>query len=341
MVDTVSPKDIYFNPARVGSFGGVNALKKASNRKNVAEWLMGQEAYTQHKPVIRTFKRRRTISLGVDHLWQIDLADMTSLSSYNDGFKFLLTCIDCFSRYAWVVPIRNKSAMTVTDAFASLLGDRRPTYVHSDKGSEFLNSTFQHFLKTHNILFYTSENDDIKCALVERFNRTLKTRMWRYFTYSNSLRYVDVLPSLVKSYNDSKHSSIKMAPSQVTVHNESELRRRTVKTKARPLLANGDWVRISETRRVFKKGYLPSWTREVFKVVRVHSADPPTYSINDYSDEPIKGKFYEQELQKVESNDVFKAEKVAKTRKKHGKTEYLVRWLGYPPKFNSWVDKIL
>ena len=239
------------------------------------------------------------------------------------------------------MPIKNKRATTVTDAFASLIDDRRPTYVQSDKGSEFLNSSFQTFLSTNGIRFYTSENDDIKCALVERFNRTLKTRMWRYLTYSNMLRYIDVLPSLVKSYNESKHSFIKMAPSQVTVHNESELRRRTVRTKTRPLLANGDWVRISETRRVFKKGYLPSWTREVFKVVHVHSTDPPTYSINDYSDAPIKGKFYEQELHKVEPSDVFKVEKVVKTRKKHGKTEYLVRWLGYPPKFDSWVDKLL
>ena len=270
MVDAVSLKDIYFNPARVGSFGGVNALKKVSNRKNVASWLMGQEAYTLHKPVSRKFKRRRTICIGVDHLWQIDLADMTSLSSYNDGFKFLLTCIDCFSRYAWAVPIKNKSALTVTDAFASLLDDRRPTYVQSDKGTEFVNSTFQHLLKTHNILFYTSENDDIKCALVERFNRTLKTRMWRYFTYSSSLRYVDILPMLVKSYNDSEHSSIKMPPSRVSIHNESKLRKRAVVQKGTAKFSVGDCVRISETRRVFKKGYLPSGTRELFKVVEIH-----------------------------------------------------------------------
>ena len=102
-------KEIYFNPASVGSFGGVNALSKASNRKNVNDWLSGQDAYTLHKPVRRKFKRRRTICIGLDHLWQIDLVDMTSLSLYNDGFKFLLTCIDCFSRYAWVVPIKKGS----------------------------------------------------------------------------------------------------------------------------------------------------------------------------------------------------------------------------------------
>lgn len=330
--------EIYYDPARVGSFGGFNALSKATNRKDVKKWLSSQEVYSLHKPTRRKFKRRKMICVGLDHLWQIDLVDLTSLSTHNDGFRFLLTCIDCFSRYAWVVPIKSKNSSSVTEAFASLINLRKPTYLQSDKGSEFLNSSFQSFLKGNDIRFYTSENDDIKCALVERFNRTLKTRMWRYFTYSNSLRYLDVLPDLVKSYNDSKHSSIKMAPSRVTGHNELERRQRA--TVSKPKLSVGDWVRISETKRQFKKGYLPSWTRELFKVVAVHYTDPITYSICDYSDEAIKGKFYEPELQKVIPGDVFKVEKVLKTRKKYGKTQYLVRWLGYPPKFDSWVDNI-
>ena len=178
-----SLKEIYYDPARPGSFGGVKALSKASNRKYVKEWLSGQEAYTLHKPTRRKFKRRQMICVGLDHLWQIDLADLSSLSRYNDGHRYLLTCIDCFSRYAWAVPIKNKTATSVTNAFASLISLRKPMYVQSDKGGEFLNSTFQSFPKSNDIRFYTSENDDIKCALVERFNRTLKTRMWRHFTY--------------------------------------------------------------------------------------------------------------------------------------------------------------
>src|SRR6267154_2652894 len=261
-------KEIYFNPALPGSFGGVNALSKVSNRNDVKEWLSGQDAFTLHKPVRRKFKRRRTICVGVDHLWQIDLVDLTSLARHNDGFKCLLTCIDGFSRYAWVVPIKSKHAANVTEAFATLLTDRRPTYAQSDKGSEFINFTFQSFLRSNNIRFYTSENDDIKCALVERFNRTLKTRMWRYFTHSNSLRYVDILSWLVKSYNETVHSSIKMAPFLVTVHNESKLRKKTVRSK--PKLTVGDRVRISETRRAFNKGYLPDRTDPNFDVEYFH-----------------------------------------------------------------------
>lgn len=334
--------DIYYDAAKPGSFGGIDSLNRVAGVKNAKDWLTSQETYTLHKPVRRKFKRRKTICVGIDHLWQIDLVDLSSLSRYNDAFRFLLTCVDCFSRFAWIKPVKNKSASSVTAAFTEILNDgRRPTYVQSDKGSEFLNSTFQSLLKTHNISFYTSENDDIKCALVERFNRTIKTRMWRYFTYTNSLRYLDVLADLVKSYNDSVHSAIKTSPSLVTAHNESELRRRTAVPKKKPKFDVGDRVRISQTRRQFKKGYLPSWTRELFKVVNVFSTTPFTYKIADYDDEHIKGKFYAEELQKVKSDDIFKIEKVVKTRKKNGKTEYLVRWLGYPSKFDSWVDNLI
>src|SRR6188508_2835892 len=336
-------KGIYYDPAKVGSFGGVDSLVRGSEVKNVKDWLKSQETYTLHKPIRRRFKRRKTYCLGLDHLWQIDLVDVSSLSRHNDGYRYLLTCIDCFSRYAWAIPIKNKSATSIVEAFDSISDIRKPTYLQSDKGTEFLNSAFQSYLKANDIAFYTSENDDIKCALVERYNRTLKTRMWRYFTSSNSLRYVDVLADLVKSYNDAIHSSIKTAPSQVTLHNEPELRRKlyTPTVKSKPKFQVGDSVRISETRRVFKKGYLPSWTRELFKVVNVFPTDPPTYRITDYSGEVIKGKFYAEELQVVKENDVFKVEKVIKTRKRHGKVEYLVRWLGYPPKFDSWVSELI
>src|SRR3954465_7551048 len=107
MVD-IELKDIYYNPYLPGSFGGVKALAKAANTKHAKGWLEAQETYTLHKPVRRKYPRRKMICVGVDHLWQIDLADLTSLAAHNDGFKFLLTCIDCFSRYAWAVPIKDK-----------------------------------------------------------------------------------------------------------------------------------------------------------------------------------------------------------------------------------------
>ena len=138
--------------------------------------------------------------------------DMQSLSLHNDGIKYLLACIDTFSKYAWVRPLKNKFGLCVKEAFESILREKVPLYLQSDKGIEFNNTLFQGQLAEYEIKFYTSENDDVKATIVEKFNRTLKTRKYRFFTYSKSYRYVDVLQDLVHPYNHTYHSSIGMAP---------------------------------------------------------------------------------------------------------------------------------
>jgi hypothetical protein len=133
-----------------------------------------------------------------------------------------------------------------------------------------------------------------------------------------------------------------MAPVEVTPHNESQIRERLYKTPRRvnlPKYNVGDTVRISGAKRVFAKGYRDKWSEEIFKVCHVYVTDPVTYGLTDYTGERIKGKFYAEELQKV-VKEVFRIEKVLKTRVRSGRTEYYVKWLGYFDKFNSWVDDI-
>jgi hypothetical protein len=213
--------------------------------------------------------------------------------------------------------------------------------LQTDKGTEFLNHVFQAMLKKNNIHFYTSENEDIKAAVVERFNRTLKTKMWKYFTYKNTLKYIDILGDLLHSYNNTYHSSIRMAPSQVDPSNADIILKRLYPIKPKPKwkYVVGDRVRMSKAKRVFKKGYLPNWTDEIFTIARCYPTHPVTYGLDDYDGESIKGKFYEFEIQKiVKEDDVYDVEKILKTRKRRGKTEYFVKWKGYPDKFNSWID---
>jgi hypothetical protein len=340
-------ESIYFDPTKAGSFGGVRSLARASNvRENeVRKWLSAQDAYTLHKPAQLRFRRRTTFSVGIDDLWQADLVDLTSLSNHNDGHRFILTIIDVFSKYAWALALRNKTGITIRDAFASVIGARKPNFLQTDKGTEFLNHNFQLLLTESGIKFYTSQNEDIKCAVVERFNRTLKSRMFRYFTFASTLRYIDVLDGLTSAYNESFHRSIKAAPASVTLQNEGTIRSHLYKPKRLPLIwkfKSGETVRLRQARRPFKKGYLPSWTDEIFTVTRCIPTDPPTYAVCDYGGENIEGKFYAEELQKVikKDDDVYKIEKVLMRRKKGGNIQYFVKWLGYPNKFNSWVDNI-
>ena len=211
----------YFDSRHPASFSGNQNfhrhLDKKFTIKQIKDWLSKQDSYTLHKPVRWRFQRRKIYAKCIDDLWQADLADFSSLSKYNDNFKFLLTCIDVLSKYAWVVPLRNKTRKTITDAFSKIIPQRQPIHLQTDKGSEFKNKLFQSFLENHKIKFYTSENNEIKAAVVERFNRTLENKMYRYFTFEGTRRYIDVLADLVHSYNNTFHTSIKMAPAEVTV----------------------------------------------------------------------------------------------------------------------------
>lgn len=342
--------EIYFNPSLPGSFGGVNALKNASGstRNETINWLSGQDVYTLHKPIRHKFKRRRVLTLGINHLWQADLVDVSSLSGYNDNYKFLLTVIDTFSKFAYVVPLKNKSAQSVKNAFASIIENNNvwPLYLQSDMGTEFMNSAFQKYLKENGIKHYSVQSE-MKACIVERFNRTLKNKMYRYFTYKKTYKYIDVLQKLVDSYNNSYHSSIKNIPSEVTPSKEKEIFDNLYPPKlgkSPPIKFKfkvGDNVRISGKRRTFDRGYDQRWTNEIFVIKTRHPTRPHTYELEDLAKESIKGKFYEMEIQKVKKSDVFQIEKILKTRKRRGKVEYLVRWLGYPPKFDSYVDSLI
>jgi len=232
-------ESVYHDHRAPGSFGGVERLRRyaGKRRKQVVDYLAGQDAYTLHKPIRRRFARRRTYSKGIADLYQIDLADLSNLSTYNDGYRYLLNCIDVFTKRAWSIPTKIKMGREVSNAFERILDERPCNMVQSDKGTEFIDSTFQSMLRRRGIKFYTSENEDTKAAVVERFNRTLKKNMYRHFTAKHTRRYVDVLQDLVESYNHTYHSSIGMAPADVTLDNEDVVRARLYPVQTKSL----DW----------------------------------------------------------------------------------------------------
>ncbi|GFN91902.1 integrase core domain-containing protein [Plakobranchus ocellatus] len=209
-----------------------------------------------------------------------------------------------------------------------------------DKGSEFLNKIFINFLKAHSICFFTTENAETKAAVVERWHRTLKTKLFRYFTKTRQYRYLVVLQDLVTSYNNSYHHSIKRSPASVNRQSQEEVWQTlygSTETKTKiPKLKVGDFVRLARARRCFSKGYLPAWTVETFRVKVVRKTVPVTYVITDYNDNDVKGTFYEEELQKIGKPQDYKVEKILR-KSRDGKKKLLVRWLGYGTDFNSWI----
>ena len=176
--------------------------------------------------------------------------------------------------------------------------------------------------------------------MVERFNRTLKERLYRYFTAANTLRFDDELPQLVQGFNATRHRSIGMAPKDVTWDNEEAVWKRLYVKRLnqkhpQPKFKVGDRARLNKIHRTFEKGYLPRWTEEVFVVHRVVPGVVPTYKIREWDDPPVKGTFYEADLQKVHVSDyaLFRIEKVLRRQK----DRVLVKWKGWPGKYNSWI----
>jgi hypothetical protein len=269
--------------------------------------------------------------------------DLGKLAFYNKGFKYLLTCIDVLSRYAWVVPLKDKTGKTLKEAFQVIFKTgQQPIRLQTDKGTEFTNRIFQKFLNEHDVHFFTTYNEETKANIVERFNRTLKTKMWKYFTYRETLPYVDVLSDMVASYNHTVHRTIGIPPAEVTWANQKTASKKLYGRKG-PIksckFSPGDRVRLSKAKRMFKKGYLPNWTEELFTIVRCIETRPPVYLVKDDHGEILEGTFYAEELQKViKTDDVYTIETILKKRKK-GRVHYLVKWLGYPESFNSWIFK--
>ena len=295
-----------------------------------------------HKPIRRKFQKRIVFAKNVDDVWAADLVDMQAFSKFNNGFKYILMIIDVFSKFGWAVPLKTKTGIAVAEAFEKIFKENVPSMLWTDKGKEFYNTHLTKILRKNNVKLYSTENEE-KASVAERWNRTIKTWMWKYFTANNTKRYIDILPSLIDKYNNTKHRAIGCTPVVARQPLSFEevfqklYKEKSEKRTKDPKFRVGDQVRISKKKKTFEKGFTPNWTEEVFTIAEVKATKPPTYRIQDTRGDPIEGTFYEPELQKS-SQEVYRIEKVIKKRtKKDGEKEALVKWKGYDNKFNSWI----
>lgn len=285
------------------------------------------------------FPTSRVIVKGLNDLWQADLIQMTGEN--RDGpFQYILSCIDVLSKYAWAVPLKNKGSKEVTAAFQSIIDDNDgipPRHVQTDKGSEFYNYDFKKLMKKYEINFY-STHSDLKASVIERWNRTLKTMMYKSFHYEGHNRWSELLPNLVAQYNNTVHRTIKMRPKLVRKKHEKILLKRinesTMKKRSslysRKKFNLDDNVRISKLKGLFTKGYLPNYTTEIFQIdgIREGTDRVTYYKLRDLTGQPISGRFYAQEMKKTSvPTNYYLVEKILKRNKKKGIA--LVKWLGF------------
>ena len=205
---------LYYDPSKPSAFSTQQKLQNAveqstskqKQKTDIKTWLLKQDAYTLHRPAQKRFHRNPYTVTNINDVWESDLVEVQGLSKYNDGIKYLLTVIDVFSKFLHIVPLKSKTGKAVTSAFQTILNDpkylkpirRRPVWVRTDRGKELLNKSFQDMLKHEGIQFQTCKNPDVKCSVVERAHRTIRDKLYKYFTYKNTFRFIDVLPAFVR-----------------------------------------------------------------------------------------------------------------------------------------------
>jgi hypothetical protein len=304
---------IYLDENEPTFLGGVNALYKTAKQKfpqikqkDVVEFLEKYESYTRHKP-IKNHKSLKTISAGLDVDHQIDLCDMRKIKKDNKNYSYILTCIDVLSKYGWAIPVKDKSAANVAKAYQKIIDEgRKPWRVFSDKGREF-KGAFGELMNKHGIQHIFVENPIVKASLAERYNRTLKTRLYKYFTKTKLLKWLDILPKIVKAINHSINRMTGMRPVDVTHKNDQLVYKRLYNNsrimrnknnKRKPKYKIGDLVRISEERGAFYKGYTPNFSSEIFIISKILKRDQVVYKLKDLKSEDLTSIFYEGELVK-------------------------------------------
>lgn len=301
------------------------------SRSDTDQFLKNQETKQLHSTVHHQKVVRPILPKAPRQVWQMDLADMTEFAGYNGQKKYLLTIIDCFTKYVYVFALSNKNEQTISAKLDELFSRDKPKTIQSDNGSEFknqvvLNTCNQHQVKQVFALPYKPQSQ----GMIERFNQTIKRLIYAYMTEKRTKRYIDVLTGLVDNYNSSIHSTIKAKP--VDVHGLhlpiDPIKERIKQVGIKPILEQkkilpnnivvGDSVRValrttSERRREEKKGnhgYIQQFSLEIYTVRQIKNPREPhgstEYYLNNSQNEPVNRRYYRKDLLKIDSNKLVR-----------------------------------
>ena len=359
-------REIYFDAKQPASFAGLGKLYKfVKTRRNdiskedIRKWLSKQSSYTLYRRVIRKFRRPKVMVPSKGYMVDADTANYAQYSDANDGYKYFAVFIDVLSHYLYTVPLKSLTSSEMVNALKKVFEREKPTFLRTDRGSEFAGAANK-FLKAEDVKqIKTSEHS--KANYAERVIRTVKGKLAKYMVHNKSRRWIDALPEVTDSYNKTYHRTIKMSPVQAletkdailwkSQYNPEPKKQREAKKKPpskNPRTKNpfklkvGDVVRLSKIPGTYDKETDKKWTDELFTITtRTLNQGIPKYEVKDFANDPIIDKFSTHELQKVfvDQDTQYDVDKILRRRKKRGKTQVLVHWVGWPSKFDSWIDE--
>ena len=334
---------IYEDVKEPSSYAGISSLLQNTlnlhppiKKRDVTDFLKDHKSYTLHKLTPKQFLHTRIIAPKLGVIASCDLADMSLLSRYDNGYKYILVFIDVFSRFGQLTPLKRKDGNTVHKGLKKILETnhfKNIKRINTDKGKEFYNKKVKDMLNAKNIILHSISSREIKASIAERFIHTIKGKLYRYMTQQNTKKYINILPPLIKVYSNTSHRGLrnKQTPSDIhhlknrkSIQNQFNLmykNKRTIRNSRIPKLTVGEYVCLSNLKPTFKHGYTLQNTVEIFKVKGIDkSQSPSVYYLEDLQGETIKGIFYREELIPVKlpefyENDIIRSKLVAGKRK--------------------------
>ena len=338
---------IYTDPGSIGGFSGVQNLLSTVKKKypkikkeSVRKFLETNRTYTLFKPRRVHHERSKFVPAGFLTDLQADLGDFQSLADKNRGYRFMLVAVDTLSRRVFAAPVEGKSGQNMRGGFEKIFSDMPylPQQIFTDRGMEFESKEMKNFFKGLGIAKFRARASEMKAAVAERMIKTIKQRLYRYFSEKNTTDWVTVLPKITSAINHSICRITGKRPIDVNEKNASEIWDQvygssvrdpgTEKTK----YSKHDAVRISRVKQLFEKGYLPTFSDQIYEVMKASRSRPNYYELADFEGEPIEGRFYTEEMVKTkrDENTTYRIEKILKKTKKSGKLMYFVKFIGYP-----------
>ena len=217
------------------------------------------------KPPKKNYITNKTDVYYIDDIWSLDILDLKDYGPENNrGYRYVLVVIDNFSKYGWTIPLKNKNAQTIKDSFENIIinSKRKPILIESDRGKEFYNNIFQDFLNKNNIKLY-SRNSSFGAVFAERFNRTIRDLLKKIVFESGDAKWIDILPTITKQYNNRIHSSTKLTPIQASLKKKEGYVYKNLldkRKKVKPKFQINDLVRTADLKKTFSKGDTTNWS---------------------------------------------------------------------------------
>ena len=277
------------------------------SQKNIKIFI--NEIYS--KPPKKNYITKKSNVYHIDDTCSLDILDLKDYGPENNrGYRYVLVIIDNFSKYGWTIPLKNKNAQTIKDSFENIImtSKRKPNLFESDRGKEFHNNIFQDFLNKNNIKLY-SRNSSFGSVFAERFNRTIRDLLKKIVFERGDAKWIDILPTITKQYNNRIHSSTKLTPNQASLKkNEGYVYKNSLdkRKKVKPKFQINDLVRTADLKKTFSKGDTINWSYKLYKITEIINDTIPSYRIDNLKERYNESLLKKTELTLKENKDVIK-----------------------------------